>query len=65
MSQVLTHTDITCPYCHSASPIEIDIIAGSQDYIEDCQVCCNPIQLSIEIDADGEVTRIDVQPGNS
>jgi hypothetical protein len=65
MSQALTYTNITCPYCYSAFPTEIDITAGSQDYYEDCQVCCNPIQLFIHIDADGEITDIDVQPGNS
>lgn len=65
MSQALTYTDITCPYCHSNFGIEIDHTAGSQDYYEDCQVCCNPIQLFIHLDADGEITRIDVQPGNS
>ncbi|MBO0614245.1 MAG: hypothetical protein RL122_1026 [Pseudomonadota bacterium] len=65
MSQALTHTNITCPYCYSNFATEIDITAGSQAYYEDCQVCCNPIQLCIEIDADGEITRIDVEPGNS
>jgi hypothetical protein len=65
MSQALTYTNITCPYCYSAFATEIDITAGSQDYYEDCQVCCNPLQLFIQIDADGEITNIDVQPGNS
>lgn len=64
MSQVLTHTNITCPYCYSDFSTEIDITAGSQDYFEDCHVCCNPVQLFIHIDADGEITGIDVMPGN-
>ncbi|WP_424567109.1 CPXCG motif-containing cysteine-rich protein, partial [Thiothrix litoralis] len=55
----------TCPYCYSAFSTEIDITAGSQDYYEDCQICCNPIQLFIHIDADGEITSINVEPGNS
>jgi hypothetical protein len=65
MSQALTYTNITCPSCYSNFATEIDITAGSQNYYEDCHVCCNPIQLFIEIDADGEITSIDVQPGNS
>ncbi|HRJ51291.1 MAG TPA: CPXCG motif-containing cysteine-rich protein [Candidatus Thiothrix moscowensis] len=64
MSQVLTHTNITCPYCYSDFSTEIDITAGSQDYYEDCHVCCNPVQLFIHIDTDGEITGIDVTPGN-
>ncbi len=65
MPQALTHTNITCPYCYSEFTTEVDVTAGSQDYYEDCQVCCNPIELYIEIDEDGEITRIDVQPGNT
>lgn len=64
MSQAITHTNITCPYCYSVFATEIDITAGSQDYYEDCQVCCNPVALFVYIDADGEITHIDVKPGN-
>ncbi len=65
MSQALTYTSITCPYCHSEFSTEIDVTAGSQDYYEDCQVCCNPIELDIHIDADGNIAFIDVKPGNT
>ncbi len=65
MSQALTYTNITCPYCYSDFVTEIDVTAGSQEYYEDCQVCCNPIELFIHIDADGEVTQVDVNPGNT
>ena len=27
----------------------IDTSQSNQSYIEDCEICCNPIQLSIEI----------------
>lgn len=65
MSQALTHTHVTCPYCYSAFATEIDITAGSQSYFEDCQVCCNPIELLISISADGEITHIEAMPGNT
>lgn len=64
MSQALVDTTVTCPYCYSNFTTTVDVTAGSQEYYEDCQVCCNPLQLFIHIDADGEITRIDVQPGN-
>ncbi|MBZ0189832.1 MAG: CPXCG motif-containing cysteine-rich protein [Candidatus Obscuribacterales bacterium] len=32
-----------------------DYSAGSQSYIEDCQVCCNPIAVSYCLE-DGEMT---------
>ncbi|MBU0656403.1 MAG: CPXCG motif-containing cysteine-rich protein [Gammaproteobacteria bacterium] len=65
MSQALSYTNITCPYCYSEFPTEIDVTGGSQDYYEDCQVCCNPIALLIRIDDNGEIARIEVTPGNS
>ena len=64
MSQVLTSTNITCPYCYSTFSTEIDVTAGSQEFYEDCQVCCNPVALFVRIDADGEISHLEVQPGN-
>lgn len=45
---------IGCPYCGEQIEITIDASAGDQDYIEDCHVCCRPINLSIKIDRDGD-----------
>jgi hypothetical protein len=42
---------IQCPYCGESFEILADLSAGSASYIEDCQVCCQPIELSLEIDA--------------
>ena len=33
--------------------LTVDCSAGSQEYTEDCAVCCRPIAVSIRIDADG------------
>ncbi len=50
--------EIGCPYCGEKIPLLIDCSAGSQEYIEDCQVCCRPIRLLVRIGAEGtlEVT---------
>jgi hypothetical protein len=45
--------DITCPYCGEPITLLVDCSAGSQEYIEDCQVCCRPISLQINIDKYG------------
>lgn len=29
-----------------------DLSAGAQSYVEDCEVCCRPIQVSFEVDDD-------------
>lgn len=49
----LIETDIDCPYCGAAFVTLIDISAGDCDYIEDCAVCCQPIEFRLRIDADG------------
>lgn len=36
-----------CPYCWENISMLIDISQTKQSYIEDCEVCCNPIQLNI------------------
>jgi hypothetical protein len=51
---MLPSTTITCPYCGEAIEVLIDDSAGDQQYIEDCQVCCRPIAISVTLDEAGE-----------
>ncbi len=44
---------IQCPYCGEKIEIIIDCSVNSQDYIEDCFVCCRPINLTITVDNEG------------
>jgi Cysteine-rich CPXCG len=44
---------VQCPYCGEQFETLVDSSAGSASYIEDCQVCCSPIQLQLEVDASG------------
>jgi len=37
-----------CPYCWQEVSVLLDPSVGSQNYIEDCEVCCNPIEISTE-----------------
>lgn len=52
MSSWLSERTISCPYCAESMTILIDLSAGGQSYVEDCQICCQPIQ--IEFDASDE-----------
>ncbi len=45
---------IHCPYCGELLEVAVDWSVRQQEYVEDCQVCCRPITLAIEIDADGD-----------
>ena len=37
-----------CPYCWEEISFLIDVSVESDVYIEDCEVCCNPIEAAIK-----------------
>ncbi len=37
----------TCPYCFSEVSILADLSVDEQEYIEDCERCCNPIEFKL------------------
>ena len=41
--------DVTCPYCAEPVLLLLDIATGSQSYVEDCQVCCQPMYVTVEV----------------
>lgn len=41
--------NISCPYCGEVFETTADCSAGDQDYIEDCQVCCRPILITLHV----------------
>ena len=45
--------EISCPYCGETLSIVVDCSVESQSYIEDCQICCRPINLTVSVDEDG------------
>ena len=44
---------VHCPYCGEAFETRADASAGSCSYVEDCQVCCQPIEMTLRVDDDG------------
>ena len=46
----------TCDACGEEIVIPLDLAAGSsQQYVEDCPVCCHPNVIHVEIDHTGEI----------
>ncbi|MBZ0327446.1 MAG: CPXCG motif-containing cysteine-rich protein [Altibacter sp.] len=35
-----------CPYCWEEISMVLDPSVARQTYIEDCEVCCNPIEVT-------------------
>ena len=50
----------TCPYCWEKISMLIDSSVGDKNYIEDCETCWNPIQISYTI-LENEVAYFEAQ----
>lgn len=50
-----TSTEIMCPHCGEMITLFVDLSVESQTYIEDCSVCCQPMEISYRAE-DGELT---------
>jgi hypothetical protein len=50
---MLPAIDVRCPNCGEPVTLFVDASAGAQSYVEDCAVCCRPIQVSVAIAEDG------------
>ena len=42
----------TCPYCWEQISMILDNQEESPEYIEDCEVCCRPIELNFKFTED-------------
>ncbi|MBM4197698.1 MAG: CPXCG motif-containing cysteine-rich protein [Gammaproteobacteria bacterium] len=51
---MVEEAEVTCPWCWESVSLTVDLSEDSQSYIEDCPVCCHPMQISVQA-ADGEL----------
>ncbi len=60
----VTHTEVeyrfTCPYCWEPITMLLDLTVADQRYVEDCEVCCNPISLHLRTEH-GAVVALDAR----
>jgi hypothetical protein len=56
---------VACPYCGESVEISLDPAGGAvQEYVEDCQVCCQPWQVRVRWRRDGHAdVRLDTTDG--
>jgi hypothetical protein len=55
--ELVVETEIVCPHCGEAFPLQVDTSQREQSMIEDCTVCCRPIRLTIHCEP-GEVESV-------
>lgn len=49
----------TCPHCWQRVTMRVDTSAGSSDFVQDCEACCNPLEVSVVV-RDYRVVEFDV-----
>jgi transcription elongation factor Elf1 len=57
----LNHHHFICPHCGQRISMLLDLSAGSQTYIEDCEICCEPIAITFEVE-DGLLASFEARP---
>lgn len=46
---------VECPYCGEAVDVDVDRSGGArQHYVQDCPVCCQPWEVDVVLDRDGD-----------
>jgi hypothetical protein len=46
---------LSCPYCGEPVELDFDETGGArQAFVQDCPVCCQPWQVEVVLDRDGE-----------
>ena len=52
--------DFACPYCAAPITMLLDPSIPTQRYVEDCEVCCNPIEIAYALE-DGAVVAFEAR----
>ncbi|MEI7800227.1 MAG: CPXCG motif-containing cysteine-rich protein [Opitutaceae bacterium] len=50
---------LSCPHCGESFSLALDVSEGSAEFIADCEVCCRPMKVSVDI-KDGALAGWDV-----
>jgi hypothetical protein len=51
---------VQCPYCGEPFETVVDFSAGATSYIEDCAICCRPIEFRLEVADEGRPAAVQV-----
>lgn len=58
---MLEELQLHCPYCGEAFTTLVDGSGGEARYIEDCPICCRPIEMRVTTDSAGGLTGVETR----
>ena len=53
-------TEVVCPHCGAPHLLFLDLTQNQQSYIEDCTVCCRPMQVTLVAET-GKIVSLEVE----
>ncbi len=56
MINQLLEVTVQCPYCWEKFILLVDASIPDQEYVEDCEICCRPIDFSVSVSEHGETS---------
>lgn len=57
-SELGVFVELQCPWCGEPYGSMLDLTDASRSYIEDCQVCCRPIEVRLQVSERGELEQV-------
>ena len=53
MQKLLLESRVQCPHCWEQFTLLVDTSVELQEYVEDCEICCRPIDFTVAVDDEG------------
>ena len=50
-----SHAEVMCPFCWQSFEMPCDAGASRQTLVYDCEVCCNPLEITYSVSPEGVV----------
>lgn len=55
---MLPSASVQCPYCGEPIELLVDDSVDRQEYVEDCPVCCRPIEVTVALEEGAPRVRV-------
>jgi hypothetical protein len=58
---IIEPVSVQCPYCGELMELQVDCSEGSQEFMEDCPVCCKPVTVTVTL-GDFGIESVEAKP---